>query len=150
MKKIEDYLEKETIKKIDMVLIKKFEDMLSAMDPDDAERILSVYLSNHMERDYKERGTTYTQAINNKNKILFTDSGQYKWNAGDHSGYMISESGEAVEYTMEPYYIWKEDLSDLLEWSKKEGFNFYIDGKSPHFPGRTVMIHIIKNLSLDN
>jgi hypothetical protein len=144
MKKIEDFIQE--IHNLPEELVKTLkiiEKQLEEIDSDDAERILGVLLANTIEREYKENGEKIVEAANNKNKILFNQWGQYKWDGGDHSGYVM-EGLNIKEFTMEPYYIWKENIKKLIEWADKEGLDFYIDGKSPHFPGRTVIIHLIK------
>lgn len=141
MKKFEGYLDIHKLPVHTQKIIGEFAKELNTLDIDDAQRVVSVILSNLIERDYTKQGKKFVEEANNKNKILFDDWGHYKWDTGDHSGYIL-ENQKVIQCTMEPYYIWKENLRKLIEWADRDKLDFYIDGRSPHFPGRTVMIHI--------
>jgi hypothetical protein len=62
----------------------------------------------------------------------------------DHIRYM----DEAV--ISEPYNVSPEGIKDLQEMCIKYGLNFWIDGDSAHFPGKTLSITIEKKQKEDN
>jgi len=108
----------------------------SGLGGDKKGRILSSILSAVIgERETKDYG-------GDMNKDLFTNRGEDATGVYDH-GSVVIEGGEKV-MMLEPYKQGMENFEKLVEFCKKNGYDFIVSGESSYFPGRTFVIKLYK------
>jgi hypothetical protein len=64
----------------------------------------------------------------------------------DHPRMWLTREGERV-FTAEPYHFEGADFADLAAECQQLGLRIYVNGLSPYFPGRSLLIVILRERS---
>ena len=137
MKTFEDFLTNSSHKEI----YKEIKKLVVGIDNiDSAFRILSALLSNILEQEIEAIGYKYKLGVSSR--YLFDKYGIYKVKQFDHHG-QIKNNKEIIA-TVEPYELGLEGLKNIVKFCEENNLEVQIDGRSPYFPGRTIIIKFIK------